>query len=139
MGTFYKKAHNDLLNRTKVTETVKPVLSGHSKRTPNIGFQQYRSSLNAGQKYCRMLQVKDLECSKLRTTHLSIKLSFSIKTLVLPIFKWSLKTGFTVFWFLQIQQTFAMGDIGWNVYKSRDKKDMIRNSRAKTVDSYRIK
>ena len=34
---------------------------------------------------------------------------------------------------------FSMGDIGWNVYKSRDKKDMIRNSRAKTVDSYKIK
>ena len=33
---------------------VKPVLSGHSKRTPKIGFQ-YRISLNAGQKYCRML------------------------------------------------------------------------------------
>ena len=32
-----------------------PVLSGHSKRTPNIGFQD-RLSLNAGQKYCRMLQ-----------------------------------------------------------------------------------
>ena len=35
--------------------TVKPVLSSHSKRTPNIGFQD-RLSLNAGQKYFRMLQ-----------------------------------------------------------------------------------
>ena len=35
--------------------TVKPVLRGHSKRTPKIGFQ-YRLPLNAGQKYCRMLQ-----------------------------------------------------------------------------------
>ena len=34
---------------------VKPVLSGHSKRMPDIGFQ-YRLSLNAGQKFCRMLQ-----------------------------------------------------------------------------------
>ena len=34
--------------------TVKPVLSGHSKR-PKNGFQ-YRLSLNADQKYCRMLQ-----------------------------------------------------------------------------------
>ena len=34
--------------------TVKPVLSGHSKRTPKIGFR-YRLSLNASQKYCRML------------------------------------------------------------------------------------
>ena len=35
--------------------TVKPVLSGHSKRRPKFGFQD-RLSLNAGQKYCRMLQ-----------------------------------------------------------------------------------
>ena len=35
--------------------TVKHVLSGHSKRRPKIGFQD-RLSLNAGQKYCRMLQ-----------------------------------------------------------------------------------
>ena len=35
--------------------TVKPVLSGHSKRRPNIGFQD-QLSLNAGQKYCRILQ-----------------------------------------------------------------------------------
>ena len=34
--------------------TVKPVLSGHLKRRPKIGFQD-RLSLNAGQKYCRML------------------------------------------------------------------------------------
>ena len=35
--------------------TVKPVLCSHSKRRPKIGFQD-RSSLNAGQKYYRMLQ-----------------------------------------------------------------------------------
>ena len=35
--------------------TVKPVLIGHSKRRPKIGFQD-QLSLNAGQKYCRMLQ-----------------------------------------------------------------------------------
>ena len=34
--------------------TVKPVLSGHSKRRPKIDFQD-RLLLNAGQKYCRML------------------------------------------------------------------------------------
>ena len=33
--------------------TVKPVLNGHSKRRPKVGFQG-RLSLNAGQKYCRM-------------------------------------------------------------------------------------
>ena len=35
--------------------TVKPVLSGHSKRRPKLGFQN-QISLNVGQKYCRMLQ-----------------------------------------------------------------------------------
>ena len=60
-------------------DTVKPVLSGHSKRTPKFGFQ-YRLSLNAGQKYCRMLQ---REHSAILST--SIKLPFSIKTLVLSI------------------------------------------------------
>ena len=57
---------NVILNKTKVnncfvifceflvTSTVKPVLSGHSKRRPKIGFQN-GLLLNAGQKYCRML------------------------------------------------------------------------------------
>ena len=36
--------------------TVKPVLSRHSKRRQKIGFQD-RLSLNAGQKYCRMLRL----------------------------------------------------------------------------------
>ena len=38
-----------------IGSTVKPVLSGHSKRTPKIGFEDLLS-LNAGQKCCRMLQ-----------------------------------------------------------------------------------
>ena len=62
----------------------KTCLKRPSKRTPNIGFQ-YRLSLNAGQKYCRMLQ---WEHSAILST--SIKLSLSIKTLVLSIFKWPL-------------------------------------------------
>ena len=70
--------------------TVKPVLSGYSNRTPKIGFQ-YQLSLNAGQKYCRMLQG---EHSAILSTF--IKLPFSIKTFVLSIFKWPLQTGFTV-------------------------------------------
>ena len=37
------------------SNTVKPVLSGHTKRRQKIGFQD-QLSLNAGQKYCRMLQ-----------------------------------------------------------------------------------
>ena len=48
-------------NFEKIIHTVqsqiysKLVLSGRSKRTPKIGFQ-YRLSVSAGQKYCRMLQ-----------------------------------------------------------------------------------
>ena len=70
--------------------TVKPVLSGHSKKNTKIGFE-YQLSLNAGQKYCRMLQG---EHSAILLT--CIKLSFSITTLVLSFFKWRPKTDFTV-------------------------------------------
>ena len=52
-----------------------------------IGFQD-RLSLNAGQKYCRMLQG---EHSAILLTF--IKLPFAIKTFVLSIFEWQLKTG----------------------------------------------
>ena len=61
------------------------------KKNTKIGFQ-FQLLLNAGQKYCRMLP---LEHSAILSTF--IKLSFSIKTFVLSIFKWPLKTGFTVF------------------------------------------
>ena len=50
-------------------------------------FFQYRLSLYAGKKYCRMH-------SEILLTFL--KLPFSIKTFVLTICKWPLKTGFTV-------------------------------------------
>ena len=40
--------------------TVKLVLSSHSKRRPNIGLKD-RLSLNAGQTYCRMLQESILQ------------------------------------------------------------------------------
>ena len=70
--------------------TVKPVLSSHSKITSEIGFQ-YQLSPNAGQKYCRMLQG---EHSAILSTF--NKLPFFVKTFVLSIFKWPLKTGFTV-------------------------------------------
>ena len=70
--------------------TVKPVLSGHSKRRPKIDFQD-QLSFNAGQKYCRMLQG---EHSAILSTF--IKLPVVIKIFVLSIFEWSLKTGLTV-------------------------------------------
>ena len=69
----------------KFSTTVKPVLSSHSKRI------QDRLSLNAGQKYCRMLQG---EHSAILSTY--IKLPFVIKIFVLSIFEWPLKKGFTV-------------------------------------------
>ena len=74
----------------KLSNTVKTVLSGHSKRRPKIGFQD-RFLLNACQKYCRMLQE---EHSAILLTF--IKLPFVIKIFVLSIFEWPLKTGFTV-------------------------------------------
>ena len=60
-----------------------------SKR-PQIGFQD-ELLLNAGQKYCRMLQ---WEHSALLSTF--IKLPFVIKIFVLSIFEWLFYTGFTV-------------------------------------------
>ena len=52
------------------------------KKKAEIGVQDHLS-LNAGQKYCRMLQ------------DLHHKLPFVFKTFVLSIFEWPLKTGFT--------------------------------------------
>ena len=65
---------------------LKPPLS----KRPKNGFQD-QLLLNAGQKYCRMLQ---REHSAILST--IIKLPFVIKTFVLSIFQWPLKTGFTV-------------------------------------------
>ena len=69
---------------------VKPVLNDHTKRRPKIGFQD-RFSLNASQKYCRMLQ---WEHSAILST--CIKLPFVNNIFVLPIFEWTLETGLTV-------------------------------------------
>ena len=61
-----------------------------SKRS-KFGFQD-QLSLNADQKYCRMLQG---EHSAILSTF--IKLPFVFKIFVLSIFEWPLKPGFTVF------------------------------------------
>ena len=61
-----------------------------SKR-PKIGFQD-QLSLNAGQKYCRMLQV---EYSAIFSTY--IKLPIVINIFVLSTFEWLFYTGFTVY------------------------------------------
>ena len=70
--------------------TVKPVTWPLSKR-PKIGFQD-KLSLNAGQRYCRMLQG---EHSAILLTF--IKLPFVIKIFVLSNFEWPFYTGFTVY------------------------------------------
>ena len=72
-----------------------------SSKRLKFGFQD-QLSLNAGQKYCRMLQV---EHSAILLTF--IKLPIVIKIFVLSLFEWPLKTGFTAFlkkteiWFLR--------------------------------------
>ena len=58
---------------------------------PQIGCLD-QLSLNAGQKYCRMLQG---EHSAILLTF--IKLTFVIKIFVLSIFEWPFYTGFTVY------------------------------------------
>ena len=70
--------------------TIKPVLSGHSKKKTKIGFHD-RLSLNAGQKYCRMLLGE----------HSAVLLNFIKPPFVINIFfvsilEWPIKTGFTV-------------------------------------------
>ena len=66
--------------------TVKPVLSTIKKRRPKIGFQD-RLLVNAGQKYCRMLQ---WEHSAILLT--IIWLPFFFKT-VLSMFEWKQRTS----------------------------------------------
>ena len=61
------------------------------KKKTKIGFQD-QLSLNAGKKYCRMLQ--GVHSAILLTF---IKLPFVIKIFVLSIFEKPLKTSFTVF------------------------------------------
>ena len=58
--------------------TVKPVLSGQSKRVPKIGFQD-RLLLNAGQEYCRMLQESILQYFRASLSyHLSLRPLFCL-------------------------------------------------------------
>ena len=70
-----------------------------SKR-PKIGVQD-QLSLNAGEKYCRMLQV---EHSAILFTF--IKQPFFIKIFVLSVFEWPFYTGFTVY--MSCQKAFLM-------------------------------
>ena len=74
-------------SKTCVKRGVKRPLS----KRPQIGFQ-YQLSLNAGQKYCRMLEG---DHSAIILTF--IKLPLVLKIFVLSIFEWPFYTGFTVF------------------------------------------
>ena len=84
---------------------VKPVLSSHPKRRPKLGFQDWLS-LNAGQKYCRMLHG---EHSAILLTF--IKLPFVFKIFTWSIFEWPFYKGFTVVFFLFI--AYFLKDFNW--------------------------
>ena len=83
--SIMKSSFNSLSTLYSKTCVKRPL----SKRQ-KICFQD-QLSLNAGQKYCRMLQ---REHSAILSNF--IKLPFVIKIFVLSIFEWPLKTGFTV-------------------------------------------
>ena len=68
--------------------TVKP--AANPKEDKKIGFQD-QLSINAGHKYCRILQE-----SILQYFLTFIKLPFVFKTFVLSIFEWTLRKGFTI-------------------------------------------
>ena len=80
----------EALENKRLMHTFTCVKRPLSKR-PQIGFQE-QLSLNAGIKYCRMLQG---EQSAILLTR--IKLPFVIKILVASIFLWPFYTGFTVY------------------------------------------
>ena len=75
--------------------TVKPVLSGHSKRSPKLVFKtDYH-----------LMQVKSIaECSKgsiLQYFRLSLSYHLSLRYFFLFLSEWPLKTGFTVYYLCQ--------------------------------------
>ena len=70
-----------------------------------MGFQD-QLSLNASQKYCRMLQ---WEHSAILSA--CIMLPHGFKTFVLSIFEWPLKTGFTV---LKVAKLLSFGHFEHN-------------------------
>ena len=79
-----------LYDHAHMARTVKTCVKQPLSKRPKIGFQD-QLLLNAGQKYCRMLQG---EHSAILSTF--IKLPFVIETFVLSIFEWPFYTGFTV-------------------------------------------
>ena len=97
-GIFSWSASTQIIQNLLVTVHVHIKYSKTSvtlKKT-KIGFQD-KLSLNAGHKYCRMLQG---EHSAILLTF--IKLPFVIQIFVLSIFEWLFYTGFTVEVFLKL-------------------------------------
>ena len=76
--------------RRKGSHFSKTCVKGPLSKRPKLGIQD-QLSLNAGQKYCRMLQG---EHSAIYATF--IELPFVIKIFVLSNFEWLFYTGFTV-------------------------------------------
>ena len=64
----------------------KTCVKGPLSKRPKIGFQD-KLSLNAGQKYCRMLQGE----------HSAILLTFIKLPFVIKFFEWPFYRGFTVY------------------------------------------
>ena len=78
----------------------KTCVKGPLSERPQIGFQD-QLSLNAGQKYCRMLQGERsaimLQGERSAILSTLIKLPFVIKIFVLSIFEWPFYIVFTVY------------------------------------------
>ena len=78
-------------------KTVKPVLSGHSKRRPKLVFKSdYRLMQVNRIEECSTKAFCNVEHSAIHVLSTFIKLQFDFKTFVLSIFEWLLKTCFTV-------------------------------------------
>ena len=89
LALYGKTRFQSFIRRCQSSIYSKICLKRPLKKKTKIGYQD-QLLLNAGQKYCRMLQRKH---SAILSTF--IKLKFVIKIL-LSIFEWPLKTGLTV-------------------------------------------
>ena len=92
-NSFVKLSHyNSHITRSIAMEPIysKTCVKRSLSKRPQIGFRD-QLSLNAGQRYCRMLQG---EHSAIPLTF--IRLPFVIKIFVMSILEWKLYTGFTV-------------------------------------------
>ena len=108
--TVDNKDTHEIIDKIRIFQnwiytTVKPVLSSRSKSRPKLDFQD-RLSLNASQKYCRMLQGEHSAIFSI-----FIKLPYVINIFVLSIFERLLKAGFTVLSVAmkKLQQIYSLG------------------------------